>query len=237
MLNPIQRSESLTDQALRRIRDLIIDGSVPLGAQLSEAVLAAEMGISKTPVREALVRLQSEGLVEVIPQRGSYVFRLDDAQVAEVCRYRVLIESAALGEAMQRSPAALVAGLRASVERMRAAHDAHDLAALPRIDQEFHETIIEHCGNAYLRNAYGLVSPIIRSLRSRLPVENSRVDHCQENHAAILRLIESGDAAASWQALGEHIDDTIGSYLEASRRAHERRAPIGLAPLAQSVPG
>jgi len=77
----LKRPQLLTDLACERIREAIVGGEFKLGEQMSEAQLAQRLGVSKTPVREALLRLKGDGLVEIHPQRGSFVFSLTPAQV------------------------------------------------------------------------------------------------------------------------------------------------------------
>ena len=214
----LERPKSLTELAEDSIRQLIVSGAFALGEQLSEASLAAQLGISKTPVREALLRLRADGLIDIQPQRGTFVFSLTPEQVDDICRFRELIEVAALGAGMQARRAELVRELEANVQRMAEAQAASDWRAIPLLDQAFHEVIVEQGGNAYLAQAYELVASKIRALRSRLPEENDRVGHCQENHAAIVRLIRKGDVARAQQALALHIRDTRDSYLQASRQ-------------------
>lgn len=212
----LERPKSLTDLAEERIRAAIVGGLHGLGEQLSEAALAEELGISKTPVREALLRLRGDGLIDIQPQRGTFVFSLTPEQVDEICRFRELVEVAALGESMQAQHAGLVAALEGNLQAMAQAHAAGDRRVIPRLDQAFHQLIVDHCGNSYLKQAYQLVSSKIGALRSRLPEENERVDHCQENHAAIVRLVRTRDVASAQAALGLHIRDTRDSYIAAS---------------------
>ena len=222
MVSRVERPKSLTEIAIERIREAIVDGQYAFGEQLSEASLAARLGISKTPVREALLRLQTEGLVEIHPQRGTFVFSLDEAGVAEVCRFREIIETAALDEAMRRDRRELLARLDRNLQDMARAHATHDLKALPLLDQAFHETLLACCGNPYLQASYDLVAHKIRALRSRLPEGNERVAECQANHARIVRGIRAADLAKSRELLTAHIRDTHDSYLGASRN---RAAP------------
>jgi DNA-binding GntR family transcriptional regulator len=226
----LERPRSLTDLAEERIRHLIVSGEFALGEQLSEAQLAARLGISKTPVREALLRLRVDGLIDIQPQRGTFVFSLTEAEVDEICRYRELVEVAALGLSMQERLADLLAALDANVKAMKRAHDASDRRAIPVLDQAFHQAIVDHCDNTYLKQAYLLVSTKITALRSRLPEENDRVDHCQENHAAIVRLIRTARTAQAQKALALHIRDTRDSYLAASGHAPAPRTARGPTP-------
>ena len=88
----ITRPKSLTEMVVEELRKRIIDGRMQLGAALSENALAADLGISKTPVREALLQLKLERLVDVLPQRGTYVFRMAPDQVAMIRELREVLE-------------------------------------------------------------------------------------------------------------------------------------------------
>src|SRR5215212_1645308 len=112
------RPKSLTDLAHDAIRQLIVGGELAMGAQLSESTLAAQLGISKTPVREALLRLRVDGLIDIQPQRGTFVFRLTPRQVEEICVFREAVEVAAVKLAMQARRADLVKALQANVREM-----------------------------------------------------------------------------------------------------------------------
>jgi DNA-binding GntR family transcriptional regulator len=215
----LSRPKSLTDLAVERIRSAIVEGRLAIGAQISESALAAQLGISKTPVREALLRLKLDGLVEIHPQRGTFVFRVGEEEVAEICRFREILESAALAEAMTRDREALVERLDANIRDMARAHRARDARKLPQLDADFHGAILELCGNAYLRAAYGLIEHKIHALRWRLPENNEQVEHCQDNHAVIVEQIREGNVGKAQTTLKRHIRETLDAYLEASRGA------------------
>lgn len=212
----LERPKSLTDLAVDRIRATIIEGRFALGEQLSEAVLASSLGISKTPVREALFRLKLEGLVEVHPQRGTFVFEASEDEVREICAFRQLIESAALARAIERSRSQLVTTLEPILAATRAAEQAGDFAAIPALDTQFHESILASAGSAYLSASYALISSKIQALRSRLPDHRDEVKDCTHIHDMILDEIRGGTAARAQKLLREHIRDTQDAYLAAS---------------------
>src|SRR5512144_20627 len=211
----LDRPKSLTTLALERVRSSIIEGRLGFGAQISEAALAAELGISKTPVREALLQLKLDGLVEIHPQRGSFVFRPSDDDVAQILHFREILESAALAGAMARDRAALARRLDDNIDAMTRAKRAGDARKLPQLDGEFHDAILELCGNAYLRSAYGLIRHKIQALRWRLPEDSEQITHCQRNHAVIVRQIRQGNVGKAQTTLKRHIRDTQDAYLEA----------------------
>lgn len=211
----LDRPKSLTDLAVERIRAAIVEGGLAFGEQLSEAVLAVNLGISKTPVREALLRLKMDGLVDIQPQRGTFVFTLDADEVKELTAFREIVETEALGLAMRLDRATLVAVLQANLARMPKGK-RFDPQRIHALDTEFHEAIVHACGNRYLIAAYALVGHRIEALRYRLPVGDEQVEHCQQNHAGIVACIAQGNVREAAAALREHILSTESSYLAAS---------------------
>ncbi len=215
----IDRPRSLVDMAVERIRAAIIDGRLGFGEQVSEIGLANTFGISKTPVREALLRLKLEGLVDIHPQRGSFVFSLSGQQVHELMQFRELIESAALGEAIREDRAMLSRLLEDNLAAMARCEAEGRMDLIPGLDSDFHDSILKACSNPYLRAAYGLIGYRFQALRSRLPVQNKKVDDCQQSHGAILEAVCAGTTARAQKLLKEHIRSTESAYLEASRQA------------------
>ena len=214
---PVERPKSLTDLAVERIRAAIVTGPLQFGQALSESGLSAMLGMSKTPVREALLRLRHEGLVVIHPQRGSFVFQLDETEVAHICQFRSVVECEALADAMKHQHAALVESLEGCLADMGRAFAANDHRAFPRLDTEFHNALVEHCDNSYLKTAYNLVSAQITALRYRLPIENDQVTHCQDNHDIVVEAIRNLDTRRAQAILRSHIQSTRDAYLIACR--------------------
>jgi DNA-binding GntR family transcriptional regulator len=212
----LTRPKSLTDLAHDSIRQLIVGGELPMGAQLSEATLAAQLGISKTPVREALLRLRADGLIDIQPQRGTFVFSLTPRQVEEICVFREVVELTAVKLGMESRRAELVKALQANVREMALARKTRNFKAIRQLDEAFHQAIVDHCDNAYLQQAHQLIASKISALRARLPEEAEQVDHCQQNHATIVGLMRDGRIAPTQRALALHIRDTLESYRAAS---------------------
>jgi len=212
----LSRPKSLTDLAHDSIRQLIVGGELPMGAQLSESTLAAQLGISKTPVREALLRLRVDGLIDIQPQRGTFVFSLTPSQVEEICVFREAIEVTAVKLAMEADRAEMVKALQANVREMALARKARNFKAFSHLDEVFHQTIVDHCGNAYLQQAHHLIASKIGALRARLPEDNEQVDHCRQTHATIVTLMRDGRIVSTQRALAQHIRDTLESYRAAT---------------------
>jgi DNA-binding GntR family transcriptional regulator len=209
----ISRPKSLTDLVVERIREQIVDGRLGVGQPLSENVLAAELGISKTPVREGLLQLKMQGLVEVRPQRGSYVFSLDDDAVGELCELRAVLELAALSRALARARAHLARDLAAILARMEKALAASDLAAYRRLDAAFHQAIVDRSGNRFLVDGYEAIALKVQALRTRLSVSQAHIEASLVQHRRLLALVRRGAASEADALLARHIDNTKRSYL------------------------
>jgi DNA-binding GntR family transcriptional regulator len=203
----LERPQLLTDLAFDRIRQAIVKGDLKLGEQVSEAQLAESLGISKTPVREALVRLKIEGLVDIHPQRGTYVFLLDPDQVGQLCRFRAMVESAALKESANVNRAALAREMASRVAEMRPAELANDVQALARIDMDFHWQFFAFCPNTYLRGAYELIRYQLIALRHRSPINNA-----VESHQILVDAVTVGDIDTACALLREHVFENEPRY-------------------------
>lgn len=210
----LERPQLLTDLACDRIREAIVDGTFALGAQMSEAQLAQRLGVSKTPVREALMRLKADGLVEVHPQRGSFVFRLAPAEVGQLCRYRATIETAALREAMAAGEGPkLAASLAELVRSMRGAERRRDLKALATLDMDFHWQFFAHCPNAYLLAGYQVIRWQLVAMRHRAPIDNAVA-----SHQVLVDAIAGGRIDEASDLLTGHVLENEQRYSDACRR-------------------
>jgi DNA-binding GntR family transcriptional regulator len=206
----VERPQLLTDLAYERLREGIVAGELKLGQQVSEAQLAARMGISKTPIREALVRLKMEGLVDIQPQRGTFVFRLTPEEVGQLCRYRAMIEVAALREAFATHREELLQGLKRLVAEMEVAERSGDLAPLSRLDMNFHFELLAFCPNPYLRAAYELIRFQLTALRQRSPISNM-----VDSHEVLVHALERGDIEGACRMLESHVLENEARYIAA----------------------
>jgi len=218
----ITRPQSLTALVVDELRARIVDGRLRLGEHLSENTLAAELGISKTPVREALLQLKLERLVDVLPQRGSYVFQLGAEEVIKVSELREMLEVEAAAAAIKRNHAQLLTRMSDVLRDMRKAYSAGDNAAYRTIDGDFHRTIIDLCGNSFVSDAYGPIGLRIQALRSRLSDEAALNRLSFRDHCDMVRLIKSGEVTRLQKLLRAHIRQTAQSYIDVLARVSDR---------------
>lgn len=186
-MNTLDRGPSLTDQAAQQIRSRIVRGEFQLGEPLSEIALASELGVSKTPVREALMVLKRQGLIEVHPQRGSFVFDMDANQVRKLSELREVLELAAMRMALATDRQALTRQWADIVKEMREALDADDAECYRTLDGGFHMVLFELADNAYLLEAYELIAFRVQALRNRLSLAPSLNASSFEDHVRLGR--------------------------------------------------
>jgi len=212
-LRVLQRPKSLTTLAADAIRGRIVRGELGLGSPLSENALALELGVSKTPIREALLQLKMEGLVSIQPQRGSFVFDLSQDEIRQLGELRETLEVTALNGAMKGSRDLLVAALNTIVDAMAEAVSSADNGRYRVLDADFHRALFEHAGNCYLADCYGGFAFRIQALRARLCGDPALNAISLRDHRRLRDLIAEGDADAARALLVKHMTRTVGDYL------------------------
>ena len=230
----IEMPKSLTEIVAQRVRQAIIDGEFALGQMISEETLAESFGVSRTPVRDALTLLQTTGLVDIRSKRGSFVFQPDEDDVRAICDFRATLELHAAKRSRAVNRQAAIAALEAVFAQMVAASEADDEIGYGHCDSAFHEALFTHCGNAYVVNAYALVSSKIAALRTNMAKQfsDARKVSLQE-HREMIQYIDDGDFDRLEQLIQSHVGRTVEAFRLASAAAL-KAAP---APLKLNVAG
>ncbi|WP_186526279.1 GntR family transcriptional regulator [Leekyejoonella antrihumi] len=202
--HPVPASE----RAYSHIKAAILSGALAGGTFVTEGALAEEIGISRTPVREALLRLQVEDMVELYPKKGALVVPVTARETREVFEARVLIEEWAATHAWPRR-AELGPRLHQLLDDMTAARRIKDAAAFSAADRAFHEVIVEAAGNSVITRQY-------RHLRDRqlcivasvMRTDEARMTRAVVGHKELLALLEHGTRAEFTRAAREHVAHT-----------------------------
>jgi len=202
-------AQSLRRSVVSELRRRIIEGDCALGARLSENVLALELGVSRTPVREALMALQDEGLVEVRPQRGTYVFSVDVDDTRQLCDLRGILEIGALRLAAEGDGVRLAGRLGDIVANAEAAQRRGKLRDCEQLDRHFHETLIEASDNAFLIESYRRIAGRVNALRFRLPADTARVASALRHHGELVQLIGDSRIAEAADLLRGHVKNVF----------------------------
>jgi DNA-binding GntR family transcriptional regulator len=215
VIDRIGRPRSLAVIAADQIRELIVTDRLRLGQQLSEAGLAEQLGISRTPVRDALLRLQAERLVEIQPQHGSFVFRYDAGQLRSILGLREILEVGALRVALKGNRPhtldALAAAVAAAEPIVALGPEAFQLP-----DTAFHGAILQASQNPELIDAYGRIIGRVRAIRFRVTRTMAQIRKSQADHCAVVAAIRAGDDAVAEEVLARHV---YNSYFVFTERA------------------
>ncbi|WHS30360.1 GntR family transcriptional regulator [Brucella sp. NM4] len=195
---------SLGARVTDRLRRAIIDGELELGDALSEDKLATALGVSRSPVKEAFAILEQQGLIDVQPQRGTFVFLPTHEDTVNLCEFRKTIEVEAVRLAMVRRRDETLNAMRIAAKDMVEACEAGDVLRGARADDHFHDAALENCGNPYLVNAYHLVASKVAALRSHRSSLPTRKFSSAE-HLVIVDLLENNQIAQALQQLSAHI--------------------------------
>ena len=205
----------LHEEVIDQLRDRIVQGDLAPGARLNERVLCEQLGISRTPLREAIKMLATEGLVELMPNRGAIVTPLKAANIADTLAVMGTLESLAGELACTNASEAEIAEIRALHFEMLAHHARGDLAGYFKFNQLIHLRIIEASGNPVLANTYRQLNANVRRARYMANLSQERWDAAVREHEEILGALASRDAARLKRLLAEHLAHKVASVMAA----------------------
>ena len=199
------RRRSLTDQAYDHVRASILQGELPVGAVLAEATIAEELGISKTPVRQALQLLRTEGLLEVGPRRQLVVRGFSVAHRNEILQIREALEKIAVETACREMSLEDIDMLRLILIRQRRAADARDEEAFLELDEEFHILIATGANLPIVARLLEQMRGFARLMRLGRSQPPEHLQDIIPEHAQIVDALESRDGEAALAALQAHL--------------------------------
>lgn len=198
--------KTVTSRAYALLVRLIGEGGIGLGDRLDERALATEMQISRTPLREAIGMLATEGVIEYRPYQGNFVRTFTAAQVEDLYEVRKTLEALAVRSAVARLTDEGLARVRAIVADIDAAVAAGDVAAVGAADRRFHDAIAELSGNQTLVQALDRLALQVQLIRSTANREPDVVERTAHERHDILAALEGRDAARAAALMEEHIE-------------------------------
>ena len=205
----------LHEEGVDRLRDMIVQGELAPETKLNERVLAAQLGISRTPLREAIKFLASEGLVELLPNRGAVVASLKAGKVKEIFAVLGTLEALAGELACRDATDADIAEIRALHYQMVAHHARGELAQYFRYNQQIHIRIVECAGNATLTQIYRGLNAHVRRARYMANLSRERWDKAVREHEEILDALSARDSKRLQSLLRDHLANKLVLVMEA----------------------
>lgn len=202
-------SLSAADRVYAHVKQDILDGALPGGVFVTEGGLAAQSGVSRTPVREALLRLEGEGLVRLYPKKGALVAPPTADEARDVLEARVVIEEWA-ARAVWPHREAIVPDLAAELGAMRDTQQSGDVTRLVEHDRRFHEILVAAAGNAVLTRTYqGLRDRQLTIVAAQMRRSTERIEHAVRGHTELLSLLRTGTVESFVRATRRHVEDAM----------------------------
>ncbi|MFE4868618.1 GntR family transcriptional regulator [Streptomyces sp. NPDC056682] len=202
---PAIKQPPAADRVYMHVKQAVLDRRYEGGTLLTEGELAEAVGVSRTPVREALLKLEVEGLLKLYPKKGALVLAVSAQETADVVETRLLVEEFAVRRAVP-APERLVVRLQELLTEQKAHAAAGDLAALAVADRCFHAEIVRNAGNEILARLYDQMRD--RQLRMGVAVMHAQPDRVAKNiaeHEEMLAAIRDGDGERAAQCVRQHL--------------------------------
>lgn len=192
-------------EVYQQLKSQILSFELYPGSRVTETELAAMFGVSRTPVREALQRLQLEGYLTVRPKQGCFIREIDIEEIDEHYQVRIALELCALEVACTHMPDKAIRELAQQWNPLRAPKGKVDVETMAGLDESFHITLAEGGGNLVLADYLQKVNHAIHIIRRLDFTENQRVDVTYKEHHAICQHLLKRDVVKAQQALTQHI--------------------------------
>jgi DNA-binding GntR family transcriptional regulator len=210
-----RRPAPAKDRAYAHVKELILEGLYPGGEMLSEGEVAAALDMSRTPVREAFLLLEAEGLLRLYPKRGALVVPVSAEEIGEVMETRLIIERHCAEQVARRGPGVLVEQLRALLLTQERHVSGGNRIGFVEADRLFHRAIVSANGNSILTRLHDSLRERQRRMGATLVARDPDVQRRYvEEHRAIVDALENG---------GE-VGPLIAGHLQRARRDY---APVG----------
>jgi DNA-binding GntR family transcriptional regulator len=199
-------STNLRDQTYDIIKNMIILREIEPGKKINEEHIAKEIQVSRTPIREALCRLENEGIVKIIPRRGAFVSDLTETNVKEILLIREVLEGLAVRLAVENMDEEMFEKLRKALEKVSILpEEDRDLINYTRSEVDFHALLLSASNNQMLKNMMEIVNAHLQIIRLRTVVIPERAQKTVEEHQQILKAIENGDAPTAEELMRKHV--------------------------------
>jgi len=199
------KGQSLRTQVLNALRDAILDGELRPGQPLIETELAAQLGVSRAPLREALQTLRGEGLVETVAYKGTTVRALTRADIEELYSLRLNLEIFAVQRIVERGGPSALEGIRAAYDDLARAAEQGNYKAITDADLRFHEGLILLSGHRLLHQVWRGVAMRVRQVMAFRNKQHGNPPQIARNHLAILEAVIDRDLVRATTLLKEHI--------------------------------
>jgi len=214
----LESYKPLRELVLDAIREAIINGTLKPRERLMEIQLAEELGVSRTPIREALRKLELEGFIVMVPRKGAYVADISFKDIADVFEIRAALEALAAGLAAERITDEELEEMERLVAEKAESIANQDMEKLIKVDTLFHEAIYKASRNQRLTSIISNLREQIQRYRTTSLSYPGRMQRSLEEHRSIVEAIQSRDPQIAQQVAREHIENAENSIIEAIKK-------------------
>ncbi|HVP80821.1 MAG TPA: GntR family transcriptional regulator [Thermodesulfobacteriota bacterium] len=204
----IKNTKSIRQKIYFHLREQLLNGEIPPHQHLVETKIAKEVGISRTPIREALHSLELEGLIESIPRVGYVVKPIDEDEVGEICEIRAAIEGVGARWAMEKAPQKLIDDLKQNISTSEEIVAQGDPKAFVELDAQFHEIIARLSGSRRLQELGQTLRRHMLRYRVQSIYLTENVLRAIKGHKGILEAIEKGQWEEVARAIRYHLEQS-----------------------------
>lgn len=209
----------LHEQVAQRLRQMLVEGLIAPGGKLNERALCEELRISRTPLREAIKMLAAEGLVELLPNRGSVAVQLSEADVHHTFEVMAGLEGLSGELAAQRVTESELLEIQALHFEMLAAYTRRDLSAYYQLNAQIHRSLNAAAKNPVLTATYNQVNARLQALRFRSNQDGDKWQCAVHEHMAMVQALQARDAVTLRQVLMHHLENKRHVVIEQLRKA------------------
>ena len=206
-ISPIVR-HSLHDELVGRIRDMIIEGQLEPGSRIHEGQLGQALGVSRTPLREALKFLASEGLIDLVPGRGAIVRQLTPQDVRNMLEVLIALETLAGRLACRNATKAQIADVRKMHDRMMGFYASRKRLEYYKLNQAIHTAIVNLSGNDYLASTHEAIQSRLKRIRFIGNEAPENWSGAVQEHVEMIEALEKRDEGALTDVLTRHLEET-----------------------------
>jgi len=205
---------NLREKVYEVIKRIIVSQEIKAGEKLDEDKLASQLGVSRTPIRESLCRLEKEGIVKIIPRRGAFVVSHSRQSIEEILSVREVLEGLSARQAASRVSDATLEVLESLSKKFSESNVRLLSKEYLQADVKFHKTIIEESGNELLISLMNMLNDHIQMLRLRTVTFEGRPELSLSEHRKILEALKARDPMLAESLMREHIKNVRDSYLK-----------------------
>jgi DNA-binding GntR family transcriptional regulator len=203
------QKRTLHDEVVSRLRDMIIEGQLPAGSRINESELGLRLGVSRTPLREAIKTLAQEGLVELVPSKGAVVRRFTLQDVGHMLEAIKDMEQSAARRACQRAADAEIAGVLRLHKDMRREYRSRNRLNYYKLNQAIHSELVRIAGNPVIAELHEILQSRLKRIRYLGNQDPTKWDGAMAEHEEMAKALSIRNGKALAEIMGRHMDKTL----------------------------